>query len=69
MICSRCTWPDRSSSHWPTARKITVRAGRILPNSLSQPANKIWKTSLATAESANCLIVSDRAVVLCKTCR
>jgi hypothetical protein len=64
LITCRCSWSYRRPNHRTATRKVSMRFGRILPNSISQPSNKIWKTSAQATVIENCFISSDRAAFL-----
>jgi hypothetical protein len=64
LFLSRCLWTDRDPNNRTASRKISVRARRILPNPLPEPAHPIRTTPSPTSVAPNRLVRRHRAALL-----
>lgn len=59
----------RRSAYWVPPREISMRIRRVLPNTVSEPANPVWETALKIAIAENSVIPGDRAAIFRPTGR
>ncbi|CAK1542324.1 unnamed protein product [Leptosia nina] len=60
----RCLWPLRRPAHRELTREIAVRPRRVLPKSISKPANEVRETTSKTTLTTDCQFASDRTTIL-----
>ncbi|KAE8753076.1 hypothetical protein FOCC_FOCC000421 [Frankliniella occidentalis] len=64
----RCLRPLRRGAHREPPGEVPVRARRVLPHPVPQPAHAVRQVAVAATLPSNCLVAGDRAAVFRQTC-
>lgn len=60
----RCLWPDRRGAYREHSGEVSVRSRRVRPDAVSQSADALRKTTLASSVTSDSIGPRHRAVVL-----